>query len=82
MNIFLESLIGNTREKIRNRAIVELMYSTGARASEISNIKLRDIDLIEGYVYIREGKGCKDRVVPVGKIAIEAVKEYLKVRES
>lgn len=60
----------------RDRAILELMYSTGIRIGEVVKINLYDIDLNEGYLRV-QGKGKKERVVPVGKIACEFVKNYL-----
>jgi integrase/recombinase XerD len=49
-------------EKLRNAAIVEMLFATGARVSEISNMKVNDIDLVSGKVYIR-GKGNKERIL-------------------
>jgi integrase/recombinase XerD len=49
-------------EKIRNTAIVELLFATGARVSEVANLKVSDIDLVSGEVYIK-GKGNKERIV-------------------
>ncbi|MFN3550388.1 MAG: site-specific tyrosine recombinase/integron integrase [Endomicrobiia bacterium] len=61
----------------RNRAILELLYSSGLRISELSQLTENDIDLYEGLVYITKGKGNKERVVPVGEIALKFIKEYL-----
>ena len=60
----------------RDRAMLELLYATGCRASELSNLRLRDLHLDEGYCLCR-GKGDKERIVPLGKRAIAAVREYL-----
>jgi integrase/recombinase XerD len=60
----------------RDRALLELLYATGCRASELSNLKLRDLHIDEGYCICR-GKGDKERMVPLGNRAIEAVKLYL-----
>ncbi len=60
----------------RDRALLELLYATGCRASELSNLKLRDLHLEEGYCICR-GKGDKERLVPLGTRAIGAVKAYL-----
>jgi tyrosine recombinase XerC len=65
---------------IRNKAILELIYSCGMRISEVSNCNLRQIDLNEKIIKIK-GKGNKERIVPVGKEAAKAVKKYLKIRE-
>lgn len=71
-----------TRAKgLRNRAIMELLYSTGIRRSECCSLTVFDLDLENGYVRVNLGKGSKDRIVPLGKKACEYVKLYLdKVR--
>lgn len=61
----------------RNKAIFELLYATGIRVSELSSIKLEDIDLVQRMLRVK-GKGGKERIVPFGKKAQEAIKEYLK----
>ncbi len=61
---------------LRDRAILELLYATGARVSELATLKCRDIHLQERYC-ICHGKGDKQRIVPLGKQAIEAVNRYL-----
>lgn len=66
---------------LRDRAIVETLYSTGIRRGECVQLKLYDIDLRGGTVFIRQGKGRKDRVVPIGDRAIRWIEKYLcKVR--
>jgi integrase/recombinase XerD len=60
----------------RDRAMLELLYATGCRASELSDLKLADLHLGEAYA-ICHGKGDKQRVVPLGRRAIDAVKTYL-----
>lgn len=61
--------------RLRNRAIVELMYSTGARVSEIVNLDLDEVD-DSGLMRVR-GKGSKERLVPVGSYAKAALDAYL-----
>jgi len=61
---------------IRNRAILEAFYATGARASEIADLKLADLSLDNGYLRCF-GKGSKERLVPVGARAVDALKNYL-----
>ena len=60
----------------RNRAILETLYSTGARVSELVGMNWGDVNLDEGMVRLR-GKGKKERLVPIGQIAIEAIKDYI-----
>ncbi|MBN1395275.1 MAG: site-specific tyrosine recombinase XerD [Pirellulales bacterium] len=60
----------------RDRAMLELLYATGCRASEISHLTLQDVHLDESYCVCR-GKGDKQRMVPLNRRAIEAFDEYL-----
>ncbi|HVU83760.1 MAG TPA: tyrosine-type recombinase/integrase [Puia sp.] len=66
-----------TERGIRDRAILETFYSTGIRVQEMSNLTLMDIDLEKGLLFVREGKGKKDRVVPLGKHACFFIRAYL-----
>ncbi len=63
----------------RDRAILELLYSSGLRISELAQLTEDDIDLYEGLVTV-QGKGGKQRSVPVGSVAISCIKEYLKYK--
>ena len=60
---------------LRDRALLELLYSTGARISEVVGLDVDDLDPEVGQVLLR-GKGSKERVVPVGSFALEAVEAY------
>jgi integrase/recombinase XerD len=60
----------------RDRALLEVMYACGLRASEVTGLEVGDVDLEEGVLRAR-GKGSKERVVPVGRTAVEAVRSYL-----
>jgi integrase/recombinase XerD len=60
----------------RDRAILELLYATGVRVSELAGLSLSSINLDIGYLRVF-GKGGKERVVPVGQAAIEALRDYL-----
>jgi integrase/recombinase XerD len=60
----------------RDRAVVELLYASGLRVSEVSTLRLADLHLDAGYLRCI-GKGSKERVVPIGKPAIEALQSYL-----
>lgn len=61
---------------LRDRALLEMLYATGCRASELSNLRLRDLRLKERYCKCH-GKGSKQRMAPLGDAAIEAVEMYL-----
>ena len=68
---------------IRDRALLEFLYSTGIRRMELLHLKLYDVDQKHGLVTIREGKGRRDRVVPVGERALAWLDRYLtKLRPS
>jgi integrase/recombinase XerD len=62
---------------LRDRALLELLYATGVRASEVAGLKTTDLNLDIGYLRCF-GKGNKERVVPLGKVAIAATLEYLR----
>jgi len=68
--------LGNLYE-LRDRAVLEVMYSTGMRRMEVRNVSLYDIDAQRGTVFVRQGKGRKDRVVPIGERALAWVQKYL-----
>jgi integrase/recombinase XerD len=76
----IDGLLSAPREREphwrRDRAMLELLYATGCRASELSALKLRDMRLSEGFCQCH-GKGDKQRLVPLGRRAIEAVNAYL-----
>ncbi len=61
---------------LRDRAILEVLYATGLRVSELTNLDLGDVDLREGFVRCI-GKGSKERVVPLGEIAIASTRSYI-----
>ena len=61
---------------LRDKAMLELLYATGIRASELAGLRIPDLNLDIGYLRCL-GKGNRERVVPVGKVAIEATVEYL-----
>jgi integrase/recombinase XerD len=65
-----------TAAAVRDHAMLELLYATGLRVSELVTLRLNDVDL-EARVLLARGKGNKERLVPVGAPAAEAVKAYL-----
>ena len=62
----------------RDRTILEVLYSTGVRRKELVSLTLQDVDYHEGFVRVNSGKGDKDRVVPIGKIACRYIENYVK----
>ena len=69
---------GDGPAPLRDRALLELLYSTGARISEAVNLDVDDLDLTPGMASVRLfGKGSKERVVPVGAYAVDAIDAYL-----
>ncbi len=65
-----------TPAALRDRAILETLYSSGLRVSELTGLNWRDIDDEVGMVLVRSGKGNKDRVVPIGEPALDALKAW------
>ncbi|HZC82004.1 MAG TPA: tyrosine recombinase [Nitrospiraceae bacterium] len=61
---------------LRDRALLETLYSTGARVSEFVGINLEDLRVSEGLAHLR-GKGRKERIVPIGDVALRAIQAYL-----
>lgn len=62
---------------VRDRAILETLYSTAMRRTELTGLRLSDIDDRGGTVFIRQGKGKRDRVVPIGERAIRWIDKYV-----
>lgn len=77
-NRFLASFNPRSARDLRDRAIFELLYSSGLRVSELVNLRWRDFDLETGFLHCI-GKGNKERVVPVGRAAIAAIRRYLEI---
>ena len=63
----------------RDLAILEVMYATGLRVSELTSLKIEDVHLDIGFIKVT-GKGNKERIIPIGEYAIEAIKTYIDVR--
>lgn len=76
----VESLLKQPLEKdirgIRDKAMLELLYATGLRASELVSLKFKDLNMEEGFL-LCWGKGGKERIVPIGESARQAVGKYL-----
>lgn len=76
MELFIESPNTKTLSGKRDRAILETLYSTGIRVSELVGLNIISVDLI-GNVAKVSGKGKKERLVPIGNKAVSAIKDYL-----
>jgi integrase/recombinase XerC len=74
--LLLDGKFEQTILGLRDKAILELFYSSGIRLSELTTIDMQDIDFYRSLIKIR-GKGRKERIVPVGEKALSALKEYL-----
>jgi integrase/recombinase XerD len=72
----LDAPAGTTPTGLRDRALLELLYATGCRASEVSSLALTDVRLAESFCTCR-GKGDKERVVPLGRRAVAAIRGWL-----
>jgi len=80
INALIEQPDTNTTGGIRDRAILELFYSTGIRRTELCNLQIQDISLNRKTLFVHQGKGKKDRVVPIGERALLWIRNYLEVR--
>lgn len=80
MNALLDHTQPDTFVATRDRAIMELLYSSGLRLAELAALDLRDIDFGDQLVHVT-GKGNKDRVCPVGSQAIKALQDWLEKRD-
>ncbi|HEY3961044.1 MAG TPA: tyrosine-type recombinase/integrase [Gaiellaceae bacterium] len=73
----VDAFEGNDALAVRNRALIELVYSAGLRAAEAVGLDLGDVDFEQEVVRVRSGKGAKDRNVPLGEQAANLVARYL-----
>ncbi|MFC3654129.1 site-specific tyrosine recombinase XerC [Dyella humi] len=73
----LREAMPDTASGLRDRAMLELVYSTGLRRMEVTRLAIYDVDLSRRLVLVREGKGKKDRMVPLGERAAAWVIKYL-----
>ena len=76
MNLLLEQPSGNSPKELRDKAMLELLYATGIRVSELISLKLEDVNLQMEYLNCVDEY--KERVIPFGKAARDALKKYLK----
>ncbi|MDD5454534.1 MAG: site-specific tyrosine recombinase XerD [Candidatus Ratteibacteria bacterium] len=76
VNSMLENIDTAKKANLRDKALLELLYATGIRVSELADLKIENIDMEVGYVRVF-GKGSKERVVPIGKHAKVWVQKYI-----
>ncbi len=77
----IETTKGDSWEMKRDRAILEMLYSSGIRVSELVGLNEGDIDLLSSLLKVR-GKGKKERIVPIGSCASDAIKEYMDITQT
>ncbi|WP_332643694.1 tyrosine-type recombinase/integrase [Aeromicrobium sp.] len=82
LKALLKACAGNEFRDRRDEAIIRLMFETGSRAGETAAIQMDDVDLPEGTVIIRKGKGGKGRSVPIGPEIAKAIDRYIRVRRT
>jgi len=76
----IEAVVAKDERALRDKAVLETFYSTGIRISELTGLKVDDIDFIGSVVKVL-GKGKKERIVPIGEQAIRAIRNYLEKRK-
>jgi len=76
VELLLSAVIGDDPRALRNRAILETLYATGMRISELAGLRLGDLDIAKSMA-VAYGKGSKERLVPIGRHALSALEEWL-----
>ncbi len=79
IDMMIEQIPADKDESPRNHAIIETLYGSGLRVSELIDARLSRLNMEEGYLIV-EGKGSKQRIVPVSPTALTLIKEYLPMR--
>ena len=77
VEMLLEQPDTSTKFGLRDKALLELMYATGLRVSEVAKLNVNNINMDVGFLKVI-GKGSKERIVPIGRISIKALQLYLK----
>ena len=75
----LQIPLQNKWQFLRDKAIIELLYSTGIRVGELANLKTKDINFLDEVIKVK-GKGKKERIIPVGRVALNCLIEYIEKR--
>jgi integrase/recombinase XerD len=76
IELLISSIDLSRKEGVRNKAMLEVLYSCGLRVSELTSLKISRVDLIDGLVRVI-GKGNKERIIPIGHQACDAIDDYL-----
>lgn len=76
VNSILENIDITKQTNLRDKALLELLYATGTRVSEVVDLKIENVDTEAGYIRVM-GKGSKERIIPMGKHARDWLKKYL-----
>ena len=76
VGLLIDSIDLNRKEGIRNRAILETLYSCGLRVSEVVSLRISLIDEVEGMIRV-VGKGNKERIIPIGETALNTIARYI-----
>lgn len=81
VDLIINSISDSSPKGIRDRAILEVLYSCGVRVSELTSLRLGDLFFGEGYLRVL-GKGDKERLVPISDIARQKIESYIEIRKS
>jgi len=79
VGLLLELPDSRTLLGLRDRAVLEILYGSGLRVSELVNLNIRDVDFLGGMIKVK-GKGAKERLVPIGQIGLSSIERYLGMR--
>lgn len=77
IGVILQQSLGDAKNGIRNRCIIELLYGSGLRISELCTVKIYDLNFEEGFITVL-GKGSKQRIVPLSMSSLEHIKTYMR----
>ncbi len=76
VTLLLNQPSGSSNKEIRDKAMLELLYATGIRVSELISLTMDDINMTSGYIRVNEGS--RERIIPFGSVARQSLKNYLK----
>jgi integrase/recombinase XerD len=76
INLLLESIDVSVPAGLRSRAVIEVLYGCGLRVSELVNLKISNLNIDSGYIIVT-GKGNKERIIPIGSVALRTISIYI-----